>query len=241
MRVAEEAAAVENTGADGIREKSADLRGESDPATGVSTSASNDALRAFDNEQPNWMPISDHQPAEHEQNVQQTLRGLALGTRPVSAYDINSGGYVNSENSNNADTGLSPDTTQSGSNRPTPNSSTPSESRPAMQAAQNNSGGTSYETSPASSHQSRIPATDGRSLGSFFQTQPDYSGITATGLTPENAFSMPETPGRDFPVPQGWEMSQQTTGLTPVGEGVFRQLMGLGPMDPMDLGWEGGS
>lgn len=77
-------------------------------------------------------------------------------------------------------------------------------------------------------------------MDAFFATQPDYSSTNPPGLTPD-PFNMPETPGRDFPIPNGWEMSQQTTGLTPVGEGMFRQLMGLGPMDPMDLGWEGGS
>jgi len=80
-------------------------------------------------------------------------------------------------------------------------------------------------------------------MSSFFSGNPDYSSIPATGMTPDANFSMPETPGRDFAVPTGWEMSGQTTGLTPVGEGVFRHLMGLGPMgqmDPMDLeSWEG--
>jgi len=220
------------------------VHGESDPIVGVSTSASNDALRAFDNEQPNWMPITDHPPGEHGQDVQRTLQGLAIGTSSLSrpnygTGDMNSTGYAN-ENSNSADTGLSPDTAHSSSNRPTPNSTTPSEPRSNLQPG-SNSGGSSYETSPASSHQARQPTADGRSMNSFFATQPDYSGISASGLTPENSFTMPETPGRDFPLPNGWEMSQQTTGLTPVGEGVFRQLMGLGPMDPMDLGWEGGS
>jgi hypothetical protein len=71
-------------------------------------------------------------------------------------------------------------------------------------------------------------------MSSFFSTQPDYSNIVPTGLTPDNTFTMPETPDRSFDVPSGWEMNnQQTTGLTPVGEGVFRTLMGLGPMDPM--------
>ena len=71
-------------------------------------------------------------------------------------------------------------------------------------------------------------------MGSFFQGTTDFSNIQSSGLTPDNTtFSMAETPGRQFEVP-GWEMSNtQTTGLTPVGEGVFRQLMGLGPMDPM--------
>lgn len=225
------------------------LRRESDPTAGVSTSISNDALRAFDNEQPSWMPLPEHSSGEHGQDVQRTLQGLAIGTNslPRSAYatgDINSTGYVTGENSNGADASLSPDTAHStGSNRPTPNSTTPSEPRSSLQPG-GNSGGTSYETSPVSSHQARLPShssSDGRSMNSFLASQPDYSGISATGLTPENPYSIPETSSRDFPVPNGWEMSQQTTGLTPVGEGVFRQLMGLGPMDPMDLGWEGGS
>ncbi len=59
----------------------------------------------------------------------------------------------------------------------------------------------------------------------------------SSGLTPNTAFSMPETPGsREFNVSGGWEMSGQ--GLTPIGEGVFRELMGMGPMD---LGWDGNS
>jgi hypothetical protein len=68
----------------------------------------------------------------------------------------------------------------------------------------------------------------------------DHRTIPTTGLTPDNTFSMPATPGRDF-APPGWETNGQTTGFTPIGEGVFRQLYGLGPLDPMpmDLGWEG--
>jgi hypothetical protein len=208
-----------------------DFRRNSDPTSGTSN-------------QPNWVPLPDHSPTDQGQDVQRTMQGLALGSMPRPTYgpgDLSSGGYVNSESSNN-DTGLSPNTGNSGSDRPTPNSTTPSEPRTNLQPGQT-SGGTSYETSPASSHAARVPtAPDTRSMASFFSTQPDYSNIPATGMTPDNnAFTMPETPGREFQVPPGWEMSGQTTGLTPVGEGVFRQLMGLGPMDPMDLGWEGGS
>jgi hypothetical protein len=80
-------------------------------------------------------------------------------------------------------------------------------------------------------------------MNTFFRTTPDYSNIPSSGLVQGHAaYRIPETPGPDFPVPGGWEMSQQTQ-LTPVGEGVFRQLMGLGPMDtdPMELGWSGAS
>jgi hypothetical protein len=217
-----------------------DSRLESDLVSGVSA-ASNDAFKAFAAEQLNWLPLSNNQTETQGQEVHRTLQGLVLGSR--SSYggpvDSSSTGYGNSGSSNGAESGLSPDTGHSSSNRPTPNSTTPSETRANVQAGQNSSRGTSYETSPASAHQARVPTTDGRAFGSFFSSQPDYSSIPATGLTPENTFSMPETPGRDLSTP-GWDMSGQTTGLTPIGDGVFRHLYGLGPMGdlPMDLGWE---
>lgn len=219
---------------------SPDVRRDPDPVVGASAGATNEALNAYS--EPSWMPVTDRSTRERNQNAQRTLQDLVLGTNSMpnsfSSGDISSAGYVTSENSTGADAGLSPDTAYSSSNRPTPNSTTPSESRSNLQPG-TNSGGTSYETSPASTHQTRLPS-GGSSIGGFFASHTDYSGIPSSGFTPENTFGLPETPGKDFPVPPEWEMSQQTTGLTPVGEGVFRTLMGLG-MDPMDLGWEAGS
>jgi hypothetical protein len=211
---------------------SKDFHRESEPASAASANGRNEGF----GDQPNWMPIDSQLSTDQGQDVHSNLQGLASISIATAGYSRshemnNSSGYGNSESSTTGDTSLSPDTGNSASNRPTPNASTPSDTRPSLQPGQN-SGRTSYETSPASSNQ-RLPATDGRSMSSFFSTQPDYSNITATGLTPDNTFTMPETPGRSFDVPSGWEMSNQTTGLTPVGEGVFRTLMGLGPMDPM--------
>lgn len=227
---------MDDTSPTGPTATSNDFRRESDPASAESANARTDSF----GDQPNWMPIDSQLSAEQGQNVQRNLQGLAIGD--MASINIttasylnremnNSSGYGNSESSTTADTGLTPDTANSASNRPTPNASTPSDTRPSLKPGQS-SGGPSYESSPATSNQ-RIPSTDGRAMGSFFASQPDYSNITATGLTPDNTFTMPETPGRSFDVPSGWEMSNQTTGLTPVGEGVFRTLMGLGPMDPM--------
>lgn len=227
-----------------LADASSGVRHSSDLAATDPSSANNEASRAFVNDPPqSWMPLGEHSSQERGPDPR-TLQGLAIGTTSVSrsnngTRDMGTRGFGNSEISNSADIGLSPDTTHSGSNRPTPNSTTPSETRSSIQAG-SNSRGTSYGTSPASSHHTQA-TLDGRSMSSFFATQSDYSGISSTGLAPENTFTMPDTPGTDFQVPNGWEMSQQTTGLTPVGEGVFRQLMGLGPMDPMDLGWEGES
>ena len=204
-----------------------DLRRESDPPSGT-------------NNQPNWVPLRDHSPIDHGKDVQRTLQGLALGGIRRSTYgsgELSGGGYVNSETNNVNDSGLSPNTGNSGSDRPTPNSTTPSESRANLQNGQT-SGATSYETSPASSHNPRGPVVaPTQSISEFYPDHPDYN-ISSTGLTPDNnGYTMPETPG--FPVPPGWEST--TTGLTSVGQGVFNQLMDLGPIDPMDLAWAGGS
>lgn len=244
LRISDDINPMDDNSPTGPTATSNDFRSESDPAAAESANARNDSF----GDQPNWMPIDSQLSSDQGQNVQRNLQGLAIEdmasisitTANYLNREMNNGsGYGNSESNTTADSGLSPDTANSTSNRPTPSASTPSDTRPSLQPGQT-SGGKSYETSPASSNQ-RLPTADGRALGSFFSTQPDYSNIPSTGLTPDNTFTMPETPGRSFDVPSGWEMSNQTTGLTPVGEGVFRTLMGLGPMDPMDIGWEGGS
>jgi hypothetical protein len=223
MRIAEISVDPEQTGPPGAA---------SNPATAGPNSAQPDAISSSSN----WLNFS---PTGQGQEVQRNMESLAidsLQTQRVS--DLNSGSsYMNSEGSGSGsggDAGLSPDTQHSNSGRPTPKSSTPSDSRSNLQTGQNGSSGTSYETSPASSHNNPLRRDgDHRIMESFFSGQPDFSNIPSTGLTPGNQFSMPETPGRDFGVPSGWEMNSQTNSLTPVGEGVLRQLMGLGPLDPM--------
>jgi hypothetical protein len=184
---------------------------------------------------PSWDSTFSSNP-EQSSNVRDTLEQLAIHTTP-SIYDTfgsnGSGNGTKTMNNsfNGGDTGLSPDTANSSSNRPTPSSTTPSDSRLSQPNTRTRSGNGSHEASPlpaqSTDPQHRAP------MQHFFPEAPDYRGINSTGLTPEN-FSMAETPGRQFEVP-GWEniSHNQTTGLTPVGEGVFRQLMGLGSMDPM--------
>ncbi|KAG9238615.1 fungal-specific transcription factor domain-containing protein [Amylocarpus encephaloides] len=177
-------------------------------------------------EDSNWIPFGGQSEQGHD--VQRTLQGLALGTTEFGTrgnFTSNSS-YIHSESSNNGGDALSPDTANS-SSRPTPSSTAPSDSRSNLQGKQANSANVSHETSPAASNNASNSL-----MGAFFPGQPDYANVSSSGLSPGNNF-LPETPGRQFDVP-GWEMSNtQTTGLTPVGEGVFRQLMGLGPMDPM--------
>ncbi|KAJ5047349.1 uncharacterized protein L3040_003176 [Drepanopeziza brunnea f. sp. 'multigermtubi'] len=195
-------------------------------------------------DQTNWMPLPDHPPTDTGNAVQQTLQGLATGEiHRSTAYGpgLSNNRFGNSESSNGVDTGLSPGTAISSSNRPTPIASTPSDSLSNLQPGQSDS--TSYETSAAATHLSKhLPGSDTRTMQGFSPNQQVYNGIAATGMTPDGTFGMTATPRRGFDLQSSWEMSSQPiTGLTPVGEGVFRQLLGLGPMDAMDLGWEGGS
>jgi hypothetical protein len=158
------------------------------------------------------------------------MAGMLAPQSSTSPYEMRS--YGHSE-SGTVDMDLSDNLH---SDRPTPNSSTPSDTRSSNQAgsaAVGRNGSSSFETSPASSHQ------DGRSANTnnYFNPTTDYSNSgSGTGMTPGSTGYLPSTPGtrNDFSVPNGWELSNQ--GLTPVGEGVFRELMGMGPMD---MGWDG--
>lgn len=182
----------------------------------------------------NWMEgLNDGQ------DVQRTMQDLALGSSLRPSDYMNS----TSESSFSAEAGLSPSTGTSSSNRPTPNSGTSSDTRPSNKPVQNTSGRTSYETSPVAAHLVNAPAGDrrrsgGNSMDNFFSQQQDY-GNHSTGLTPDTSYTMAETPPRFTGLsPGAWEMNSQTTGLTPVGDGVFRHLMSLNSMDAMDIGWE---
>ena len=180
-----------------------------------SATAVDNSFKVFSPERLDWLPLPD---------VHGTLNSSTTYGR---AGDSGSSAYMNSGSSNGGDTGLSPDTGHSSSNRPTPNSTSPSESRPGQKI----SASSSYQKSPEMLHRTQPQNKEGTH---------SHVSIPTSGLTPDNTFSMPATPGRDF-VPPGWETNGQTTGFTPIGEGVFRQLYGLGPLDamPMDLGWEG--
>lgn len=212
---------------------SAGSRPESIPASATTT---DNPYKVFNPERLDWLPLSDLHTGGIELSTSQLTSTSAYG-RPGGS---GSSAYMNSGSSTGGEPGLSPDTGHSSSNRPTPNSTSPSETRPSLQAGQKSSANASYQTSPDILHGAQSSIKEGRPSTSPFSAPLDHRSAATTGLTPENTFNMPETPGREF-VPPGWETNSQTTGFTPIGEGVFRQLYGLGPMDPMpmDLGWEG--
>lgn len=155
-----------------------------------------------------------------------------------------------------ADAALSPDAAQS-SDRPTPNSATSSSERPNNSGSNSGnltapgssrSGGNSFQASPDSStnvknnqnQQSQAQSTAVRNMDALFQ---DFSAgdFPATGLTPNQQFTMPETPGKpdaaagentgDF----SWD---HLNSMTPMTEGVLRTMLQMGPMETMDMGWD---
>ncbi|KAL2019245.1 hypothetical protein VTK56DRAFT_9972 [Thermocarpiscus australiensis] len=149
--------------------------------------------------------------------------------------------------STNDMSGTSPDPGQS--NRPTPNSSSASASEQRQNLTPGGGGGhmtgsrgSPFETSPVASHQSlSMSGTAGttqseveQSVDAFFGDpssfgMPHPPGVS-TGLTPDQRFGMPETPG--------WPEMPAQPGMTPVAEGVLRSIMAMNQMDTMDLGWE---
>ncbi|KAM0314461.1 hypothetical protein ACHAO8_004658 [Botrytis cinerea] len=190
---------------------------------GTSTSPGVDPFpQSFDIEQRGWPRMNEHLPTR---DLRQSVP-VSQGREPngnVYGHEGTSAGTI---------TGLSSNTGNI-SNHPTLKST--SESRPSnLQHGQTNKNTGSYETRPAPDTNREVRAMD-----SFFSTPPGYNNITAGSNITPSAYSMPETPGRAYTNTGPWPQ-QTTTGLTPVGEGVFRHLMGLGPMDAMDI-WEGGN
>ncbi|RDW88831.1 hypothetical protein BP6252_00863 [Coleophoma cylindrospora] len=215
-----------------------DSQAMDDPAEDIGI-ASNGLKNTSDHS--DWMPLPDHS-QNRNLGAQRTITGLVVGSLTNPTYDpanVSGTSYRPSDTTSSShDAGLSPDTTAS--NRPTPNSNASSDTRPNQHRGQGNQSSiTSYDTSPSTSNQAMVNTPDNRSMSSFFSGNPDYSTMGQTGLTPDANFNMAETTD----LPQGWENSQPT-GLTPVGEGVFRHLMVLSsvePLEAMDLNWEGGS
>ncbi|CAK7564790.1 MAG: hypothetical protein SEPTF4163_002691 [Sporothrix epigloea] len=149
------------------------------------------------------------------------------------------------------------------SSRPTPNSSSASESRqnlvpPPHQRQQQpgSSGGiqsarSSFGASPVSppralgggqprhgvDHRPYFTTNNGGSAAGFVT---DQAGASA-GMGLHNAGGMNGLMGADpssseYIMSEGWAMNGQTA-MTPVSEGVLRTIINMGPMETMDLGW----
>ncbi|KFY45425.1 hypothetical protein V495_02976, partial [Pseudogymnoascus sp. VKM F-4514 (FW-929)] len=128
------------------------------------------------------------------------------------------------------------------SDRPTPSSTAPSDGhRPANLVptkGSGHSGHSSFETSPVASHIAGIPEQHQNGAAqAFYQQQQSGEGGYAPAMQNQNMghFTMAGSPGRDAEFAgAGWEMA---SALTPIGEGMLRELMSIGPMELG--GWEG--
>ncbi|ERT01274.1 hypothetical protein HMPREF1624_02516 [Sporothrix schenckii ATCC 58251] len=146
------------------------------------------------------------------------------------------------------------------STRPTPNSSSASESRqtlaPPQQPGAMHSGGSSFDTSPVSPPRGLVGGQQASqvergSSGGFFAATNGGAADYATGQPVSSAAAgismngngaglgglMSADPSsNDYMISEGWNMNGQT-GMTPVSEGVLRTIINMGPMETMDLGW----
>ncbi|ESZ97049.1 fungal specific transcription factor domain-containing protein [Sclerotinia borealis F-4128] len=192
------------------------------------SSRTNSFPQEFDIERNNWRPLKEHPQA----------RDLARGVLVNQSRDSNSNTYSTEGTSTSAGTGLSPNIGNT-SSHPTPNSTTPSDSRLANPPhGQNSTNNGSYQANAAPNTNTNRESHH-LMMDEFFSSRSDYNTRPAGTAMTSNAFSMPETPGRTYTTPGSWGRPANT-GLTPLGEGVFGHLMGLGHMDPMDI-WEGSS
>ncbi|POR38419.1 Putative transcriptional regulatory protein [Tolypocladium paradoxum] len=141
-------------------------------------------------------------------------------------------------NGDNQDAQGSPEAGQS--NGPTPNSGgTGSDDKPRLAPGPVGGSGpdSSFRASPIPPQQNMMGQGHGMDAGSNqgffgdpngFTIQPNMGGQRGGG------FAMPSN---------GWaDMNGQTPGMQPVGEGMLRALMNMGPMDAMDLSsWDSGN
>lgn len=162
----------------------------------------------------NWLP-TEHQLPILTPSSGMTFEKNGSISGPMSGFGDGSG--------DSQDTSGTPDGGQS--NRPTPNSSSGSDQRMHLNPGQLNSGQNSFQASPISPNQTLMnPGSLDGSTQDFFA---DPSAFTMpTSLTDQSGA---------FALPNGWGDIQGQTGVTPVGEGVLRALMNMGPMDAMDL------
>ncbi|PHH67803.1 hypothetical protein CDD80_502 [Ophiocordyceps camponoti-rufipedis] len=114
------------------------------------------------------------------------------------------------------------------SSGPTPNSSGPG-SEGKAQLAMGGSAHESYRASPMSP-QGNLMGQHGIEASGFFGSPGGFA--MTSGMT-----------GTDFGMPNnGWSGVNGATSMQPMGEGVIRALMNMGPMDAMDLtSWDSGT
>lgn len=188
-----------------------------------------------------WDSMPTQQPnSGRRNNEDMALPGISLHSGyTMGGSPLKTNGFSGSQNTNSHEMSASP-RTDSLSSRPTPNSSGTSEQPNSSSAQVTGSGRTSFEASPRDrmGTQSEIDAA----ATAFFSGSGafDLTG-TEPGMAPGRGFIIPEMTGNDFTMPNDWDQTHEQPEMTPVAEGVLRNLMNMPPMDAMDLGWDSGT
>ncbi|KXJ91949.1 fungal-specific transcription factor domain-containing protein [Microdochium bolleyi] len=128
------------------------------------------------------------------------------------------------------------------SNRPTPSSGGTSDNR---QSASGEAGHkASYNASPNATNENSLASMEAAATRFLHQAMNNgyHVPVSATGVSSEQRFSAPDTSEPvDYTVTSEWDPIGGQTGVTPVAEGVLRNLMdNIGPIESMDLGWDTG-
>ncbi|KAK9794453.1 putative Fungal-specific transcription factor domain-containing protein [Seiridium cardinale] len=195
---------------------------------------------SFDPANGNWMSGDQQQLPQRERSTASDLGSSGMGQpmmfRTTSRVSPQAG-YVEASSSGTNGMSVSPHPDGS-SDRPTPNSNSTSEQR------NGTSGRTSFDASPIGGPQELGTQAEMDAATTAFFSDPNQFNMSTPGMgmTPGRAFVIQDGSGNDFALPSGWGVMQgQTTGMTPVAEGVLRHLMDMPPMDAMDLGWDQGA
>jgi len=162
----------------------------------------------------------------------------------LSATGGNLPGFGQSDNGESNDASTSPG---GQSNRPTPNSSTASDQRqtglaPGGPQHMTGSGRTSFDASPVQSNMGGQSQSDlDRSVTAFFNDP--INGFTmggaGSGMTPMNLTGDGTGDFSALPETAWANMTGQTgLGTSAPGETVLQQIIRMGPMETMDLGWD---
>ncbi|KAK8055809.1 hypothetical protein PG993_001036 [Apiospora rasikravindrae] len=167
-------------------------------------------------------------------------RGIPLQNAfSMGIKSLTTNGFVESQDASSHELSVSPHP-DSLSSRPTPNSSGASEQPNSGSARVTGSGRTSFEASPQEpiGMQSEIDAA----TTAFFTSSSGFDLTGAeSGMSPGRGFIIPEMTGNDYTMSSNWGQTQDQPEMTPVAEGVLRNLMNMPPMDAMDLGWDSGA
>lgn len=189
-----------------------------------------------------WGRFAHEEPGLSSRERRPAPDGTNLGMRPLMFSQDAPNTFMDQPAGDNSSVSMT--TNPDGlSNRPTPNSGSTSDHRHSASGEAGNGG--SYDTSPNTANESSL--ADMEAAATQFLQQAMNNGYhvpgSVTGVSSEQRFSASDTSGTvDFTISSEWDPTGGQTGVTPVAEGVLRNLIdNIGPIGSMDLDWDSGA